>query len=391
VPETVPISLDSLTRISRSDALILSAAGRIAEALRRLAPSIESVVERYVGERVKLRFVVPRLVGDMRPRTAGERFDGIVACLRSQEPPLSLLFMVPSALCRALAGAVLGSSRTGPFADPSLGEAVVTHLVADVLRCLPFSVPLVRLDAIASASGPEDVPDPGPAAVLYVRVRIGGLTDILTVVLPESGLPALARSEAWHGVLGGAPAPLALRYSAIAVCGAGMLDLDDLAGLEEGDVVVVDRLVPGLGTRGPEPAAVMDLAVSGASGPVFLVPVAAEGRRLRVEDGGPIIMEGDMDRDDERTAIDEVPGERRVVDEADRSRVRELPAEVVVEAARVSMSVGELLALAPGAVIALERPVSAEVTLSAGGRRLAHGVLVDVEGELGVQVLKLID
>ena len=54
------------------------------------------------------------------------------------------------------------------------------------------------------------------------------------------------------------------------------------------------------------------------------------------------------------------------------------------------MSVGQLQALAPGTVIPLERPVSAEVTLTVGGRELAHGVLVDVEGEIGVQVLKVI-
>jgi flagellar motor switch/type III secretory pathway protein FliN len=41
-------------------------------------------------------------------------------------------------------------------------------------------------------------------------------------------------------------------------------------------------------------------------------------------------------------------------------------------------------------VIPLGRPLSAEVTLTAGGRGIAHGVLVEVEGEIGVQVLKLI-
>jgi flagellar motor switch/type III secretory pathway protein FliN len=54
------------------------------------------------------------------------------------------------------------------------------------------------------------------------------------------------------------------------------------------------------------------------------------------------------------------------------------------------MSVAELLALAPGAVIGLGRPLGAPVELCAGEKLLARGELVDVDGELGVKVTELL-
>jgi flagellar motor switch/type III secretory pathway protein FliN len=69
--------------------------------------------------------------------------------------------------------------------------------------------------------------------------------------------------------------------------------------------------------------------------------------------------------------------------------VRDLPVEVAVEAARIELSVDEIASLSPGSIISLERPLSAEVTLTSAGSILAYGVLVSVEGEMGVQILKV--
>ena len=67
----------------------------------------------------------------------------------------------------------------------------------------------------------------------------------------------------------------------------------------------------------------------------------------------------------------------------------ELPVEVVCELGRVSMSGRELLELRPGAVIPVGRPLAGPVDLTVGGRVVARGELVDVEGEIGVRVTQL--
>ena len=69
--------------------------------------------------------------------------------------------------------------------------------------------------------------------------------------------------------------------------------------------------------------------------------------------------------------------------------VRELPVEVVCELGRVTMSARDLLELRPGAVIPVGRPLAGPVDLTVGGRVVACGELVDVEGELGVRVTSL--
>jgi flagellar motor switch protein FliM len=69
--------------------------------------------------------------------------------------------------------------------------------------------------------------------------------------------------------------------------------------------------------------------------------------------------------------------------------LRELPVEVVCELGRVAMSGRELLELRPGAIIPAGRPLSGPVDLTVGGRIVARGELVDVEGEIGVRITQM--
>jgi flagellar motor switch protein FliM len=71
--------------------------------------------------------------------------------------------------------------------------------------------------------------------------------------------------------------------------------------------------------------------------------------------------------------------------------LRELPVEVVCELGRVTMSGRELVELCPGVVIPVGRPLAGPVDLSVGGRLVARGELVDVEGEIGVRVTQMLD
>ncbi len=69
--------------------------------------------------------------------------------------------------------------------------------------------------------------------------------------------------------------------------------------------------------------------------------------------------------------------------------VGDAPIELRVELARVSVPLEDLAQLKPGEVIATGRALGAEVVLRAGERVIATGELVDVDGELGVRVLRL--
>ena len=71
--------------------------------------------------------------------------------------------------------------------------------------------------------------------------------------------------------------------------------------------------------------------------------------------------------------------------------LRELPVEIVCELGRVTMTGRELLELQPGAVVPVQRPLAGPVDLTVGGRLVARGELVDVEGDLGVRLTEVLD
>lgn len=67
-----------------------------------------------------------------------------------------------------------------------------------------------------------------------------------------------------------------------------------------------------------------------------------------------------------------------------------LPVELEVELARISVSLEELAAFAPGMVLPLSVKPGDAVLLRVGERAIARAELVDVEGEVGARVLQLL-
>jgi type III secretion protein Q len=72
-----------------------------------------------------------------------------------------------------------------------------------------------------------------------------------------------------------------------------------------------------------------------------------------------------------------------------QSLASDAPLEISIELARFSLTLGELQRSAPGDVLVTGRRIGEQVTLRVGGRALAQGELVDVEGEIGVRLLSL--
>ncbi|HZS38074.1 MAG TPA: type III secretion system cytoplasmic ring protein SctQ [Polyangia bacterium] len=157
--------------------------------------------------------------------------------------------------------------------------------------------------------------------------------------------------------------------------GRTALSRDELAALQPGDVVLFDRI----GVR------------DARGGPITLClgrggfRARLDGEALTVEEpfrlnlGAPIMPS--TTNEDSAPKPSEPAGEGALL--------RELPVEMVCELGRVTMTGRELLELRPGAVIPVGRPLAGPVDLTVGGRVVARGELVDVEGEIGVRVTQL--
>jgi flagellar motor switch protein FliN/FliY len=65
--------------------------------------------------------------------------------------------------------------------------------------------------------------------------------------------------------------------------------------------------------------------------------------------------------------------------------------EVTVELARTTMSVKDLLALAPGRVVEMDRPASALVDVLVNGTLVARGEVVVLDDEFGVRVTEIVN
>jgi type III secretion protein Q len=69
----------------------------------------------------------------------------------------------------------------------------------------------------------------------------------------------------------------------------------------------------------------------------------------------------------------------------------DLPVKLVFELGRVELSLREIRQLAPGAVVALARPLEESVDVVANGRRIGRGNLIQIGDSLGVRLARLFE
>ena len=67
------------------------------------------------------------------------------------------------------------------------------------------------------------------------------------------------------------------------------------------------------------------------------------------------------------------------------------PIEVVAELARITLRGDEVLGLAPGVVLTVAVDRRQAIALRVGGEIWAEGELVDVDGQLGVRVTRILE
>jgi type III secretion system YscQ/HrcQ family protein len=147
----------------------------------------------------------------------------------------------------------------------------------------------------------------------------------------------------------------------------------EVAALGIGDAVVFDGLAAAaFGAAAPWPAAL----VIGARAGGHAAPI-------QIEVGGAVTVTGGF-----RAARQEIDMEPTGTTDV-TAVLAAAPIEVVAELGRITLRGDELLGLAPGAVLALPGG-RGSVALRVGGELWAEGEIVDVDGELGVRVLRTV-
>lgn len=185
----------------------------------------------------------------------------------------------------------------------------------------------------------------------------------------------------------------ALELGLWAHAGSAVLDLATLRSLCAGDVVVLQRT--GLAREHPEAdfQGSVDVRVDGSAS---VLHCALRGERLEVEtitcSAEPGMTSGRRipDAKTEQTAAVTEALERPANRGQRAELARDAPIEVSLEIARFQLRLCELEAIGPGDVLATGRRIGESVTLRAANQAFAEGELVDVEGELGVRITRIL-
>jgi len=212
----------------------------------------------------------------------------------------------------------------------------------------------------------------------WLQVRAGWDRGFAAWLEPES---SLRRRDATATGGGNEPAwrrptLVGLEISFAAVLGRSTLATAELVGLRPGDVVLYTRCAPADGVR------------------LERGPIRIEARKhageLRVEDvryepGGGVMQPAEMMTEQTPSGAVVSGDEAGVV----QVGMGELPVPITVEAGRVEMTIAQLADLKAGDVLACPDAVLGPVALRTGGRLVAYGELVEVEGRRGVRVLEV--
>ncbi len=75
--------------------------------------------------------------------------------------------------------------------------------------------------------------------------------------------------------------------------------------------------------------------------------------------------------------------------DADLARLHDVPVELTVEVGRTRMTIGETLALGPGAIVSLNRLAGEPVDLLVNGTPIARGEVVVIDEEFGLRITEV--
>lgn len=124
-------------------------------------------------------------------------------------------------------------------------------------------------------------------------------------------------------------------------------------------------------------------------GPEETVPPLQEEKPAPAEDE-EIAFSGFEQMEADKPASAEGPLAEEESPDALSGLAPDVPVNLVAVIGKITTSVGDLLKLRQGNVVELGRPPGETVDVVAAGRLIARGELVDIDGTLGVRILKLV-
>ncbi len=201
------------------------------------------------------------------------------------------------------------------------------------------------------------------------------------VYLPDSSVNPIPPSNEVRSFLARAPWVKNRSYLFWIELGVSLLQADQISLLEEGDILLLDRAEI-LFERGRPRGKValrskqlrrgairgsLDYSVNGSSS-ITVESMNLEGLKRMTETNKKLNPQG----------------------ESSDGLVGGLEIPVTVELARLSFTLDEVSSLKEGQIIELEKGQPELVDLSVDGKIVANGKLVDVEGKLGVRLLKVL-
>ena len=154
---------------------------------------------------------------------------------------------------------------------------------------------------------------------------------------------------------------------------AATLSVGEISRLSPGDVVLVEQ-------RCHKPRAAVAVIAEHLVAPVALTQAGGELQTVPRRGRGTAW----------EWSMENVAGKPSRDDEDDGA-LDDLPVKLVFELGRVDLSLREIRQLAPGAVVALARPLEESVDVVANGRRIGRGNLIQVGDSLGVRLARLFE
>ncbi|HEX7476770.1 MAG TPA: type III secretion system cytoplasmic ring protein SctQ [Polyangiales bacterium] len=370
-----PYPLDRWPKLSRTQTRALNAC------LRQLETADQgdavACAQQLLGAKPELELLLPETC---TPGALAARLHAPVVAFAlehlSGRPELQVVLECPPSSAALLADRTLGGdgslglSQAGQRPD-DMTLGALAYLVARVLGAARTSF-VLRSQLASSAELVSTLGD-GEILILPLDVRIAGQLAPLRLLCPLAlgnlWLDARRRhqQQAW---LDGVP------LSLWADAGGAVLDAASVAALGVGDVLVLDHC--GLGRSQEHFEGKITLRIEGsrferrchAAETTLVVALEQPTEEMHMTTG----------RLSEATPAN-VPSAQLASD---------TPIELRVELARFSLCLGELAQLGPGQVLSTGRRIGESVTLRAADRAIAEGELVDVDGEVGVRILKLL-
>lgn len=388
VSAPAPYPFDAIPRVDPQHVALLRAG------LRRLPPvqlgELLGQLEPLLGVRPEL--VVGSPHASTGPALAAAAADDVVALrLLSPRGPGAVLLALDARLAHVLVERTLGSdgdasAAPGPLLTPAQ-RGVLAYLGA---RGLAASGEAWTLAALTSGQAAFAALLPDAAVLrwpceLRVGATRGGVSAIWSDRDSQLFRPADARFE-----------PLAaLPISCSVVVGRATLTAATCRGLSPGDILVLDEAR--VDANGDGRAVVSAL---GASTPRYECELEAGTLRLTTIDrpaprattkGASMASDEPSKKQGGDTATAPSRPSPKPDGDALRGAAGDAPVELAVEMARIELPLSELAGLRCGEIVVCGVPTRGPVTLRAGGRAVATGELVDVDGELGVRILELAD